>query len=76
MLRARALDVWLAAQLEPSPDRATAILVALRDLLTGLGHLSFGEEPGPPWSRHGGTNTTILVFAAREGLSTLKGRER
>ena len=40
----RALDAWIVEQPEPRPDRPSAIERALRDWLTGLCALPFGER--------------------------------
>lgn len=40
----RALDLWAAAQRSPQPDREDAILLALRDWLTGLGLVPAGSD--------------------------------
>lgn len=42
---ARTLDAWIANQPEPQPERSDAIVLALRDWLTGMGLLDSREYP-------------------------------
>lgn len=39
------IAAWISAQPDPKPSRSSAINLALRDWLTGLGHLPHRQDP-------------------------------